>query len=45
VTSDHMKECLTINEVQAEVSQYNKKSPEQDGVTNEMMTHMGNLAI
>jgi len=40
-----MKECLTLNEVQATVNKYNKKSPEQDGVTNEMLTHVGNSAI
>ena len=44
--TDHRKECLTLSEVQAIVSQYNnKKFPASDGVTNEMLTHVGNSAI
>ena len=45
-TSDHMKECLTLSEVQATVSQYKKQEVSRpDGVTNEMLTHMSNSAI
>jgi len=47
MTSDHMKECLTLSEVQTAVSQYkkNKTSPGPDGDTNEMLTHVGNSSI
>ena len=46
VTSDQIRECLTLSEVQATVSQYkNKKSPGPYEVTNEMLTHMSNSAI
>ena len=47
VTLYHMKECLTQREVQTPVSQYkkNKKSLGPDGVTNGMLSHMGNSAI
>ena len=47
MTSYPMKECLTLSEVQAAVSQYkkNKTSPGSDGVTHEMLTHVGNSAI
>ena len=44
--TDHRKECLTLSEVQATASPYkNKKSPRPDGVTNEILTHVGNSAI
>jgi len=44
--TDHMKKCLTLRDVQATVCQYNnKKSPRPDGVTNEMLTHVGNSAL
>jgi len=46
VTSDHLKECLTLSEVQATASQYkDKKSPGPDGVTNKMLTYVSNSAI
>jgi len=47
VISDHMKEWLTLSEVQTAVSQYkkNKKSPGPDGVSNEMLTHLENSLI
>jgi len=46
VKSDHMKVCLTLSEVQTAVSQYkHKKSPWPDGVTKEILTHLGSSAI
>ena len=45
-SSDHMKECLTLSEVHTAINQYKNKKPlGRAGVTNEMLTHVGNSAI
>lgn len=46
VTSECMDSRLTLHEVQAALRQLKtKKSPGPDGITNEMLTHLGNTAM
>ena len=46
MTSDHIQECLALSELQAAHPVEKKQEVSRpDGVTNKMLTHLGNSAI
>ena len=44
--SDITNQCITLNEIQTALKKLKtKKSPGPDGITNEMLKHLGNVAV